>query len=123
MHLHARSLYLAHPVTGKRLELVAQATEPLGNVEVRAFAGLAVQFVRECAAQGQGTVTSLLRVVERIGSILGPLLVALLIKSFGFSEGAMILGLTLAAIAACLAVYFYVTRPRILTPSNKQASQ
>jgi len=82
-----------------------------------------VQFVRECAAQGQGTVTSLLRVVERIGSILGPLLVALLIKSFGFSEGAMILGLTLAAIAACLAVYFYVTRPRILTPSNKQASQ
>lgn len=82
-----------------------------------------VQFVRECATEGQGTVTSLLRVVERIGSILGPLLVALLIKSFGFSEGAMILGLTLAAIAACLAVYFYVTRPRILTPSNKQASQ
>jgi len=82
-----------------------------------------VQFVRECAAEGQGTVTSLLRVVERIGSILGPLLVALLIKSFGFSEGAMILGLILAAIAACLAVYFYVTRPRILTPSNKQASQ
>jgi len=82
-----------------------------------------VQFVRECATEGQGTVTSLLRVVERIGSILGPLLVALLIKSFGFSEGAMILGLTLAAIAACLAVYFYVTRARILTPSSKQASQ
>jgi len=35
----------------ERLELVAQATEPLGNVEVRAFAGLAVQFVRECGAR------------------------------------------------------------------------
>ena len=82
-----------------------------------------VQFVRECAAEGQGTVTSLLRVVERIGSILGPLLVALLIKSFGFSDGAMILGLILAAIAACLAVYFYLTRTRTLTPSSNQASQ
>ncbi len=69
-----------------------------------------LQFVRECAAEGQGTVTSLLRVVERIGSILGPLIVALLIKLSGFSEGAMILGLILTAIAVCLAVYFYVTR-------------
>lgn len=82
-----------------------------------------VQFVRECAAEGQGTVMSLLRVVERIGSILGPLLVALLIKSFGFSEGAMILGLILAAIAACLMVYFYLTRARTVTLSSDKASQ
>lgn len=35
----------------ERLELVAQATEPLGNVEVRVFAGLAVHFVRACGAR------------------------------------------------------------------------
>jgi pantetheine-phosphate adenylyltransferase len=35
----------------ERLELVAQATEPLGNVEVRVFTGLAVHFVRACGAR------------------------------------------------------------------------
>ena len=35
----------------ERLELVSHATEPLGNVEVKVFSGLAVQFVRECGAR------------------------------------------------------------------------
>jgi len=35
----------------ERLELVAHATEPLGNVEVRIFTGLAVHFVRDCGAR------------------------------------------------------------------------
>lgn len=35
----------------ERLELVAHATEPLGNVEVRVFSGLAVSFVRECGSR------------------------------------------------------------------------
>jgi pantetheine-phosphate adenylyltransferase len=34
----------------ERVELVSQATAPLQNVEVRAFGGLAVEFVRECGS-------------------------------------------------------------------------
>ena len=35
----------------ERVELVERITKPLGNVKVRQFAGLAVQFVRECDAR------------------------------------------------------------------------
>ena len=35
----------------ERVELVRRCTAPIGNVEVRTFAGLAVQFVRECEAR------------------------------------------------------------------------
>ncbi len=35
---------------GRRLELVRDLAQPLGNVEVRTFTGLAVRFVRECDA-------------------------------------------------------------------------
>lgn len=35
----------------ERAELVERVTKPLGNVEVRQFSGLAVQFVRECQAR------------------------------------------------------------------------
>jgi pantetheine-phosphate adenylyltransferase len=35
----------------ERVELVERVTRPLGNVTVRQFAGLAVQFVRECDAR------------------------------------------------------------------------
>jgi len=35
----------------ERVELVERVTKPLGNVTVRQFAGLAVQFVRECDAR------------------------------------------------------------------------
>jgi pantetheine-phosphate adenylyltransferase len=35
----------------ERAELVERVTAPLGNVEVRQFSGLAVQFVRECDAR------------------------------------------------------------------------
>ncbi|MCY7387477.1 MAG: MFS transporter, partial [Burkholderiales bacterium] len=69
-----------------------------------------LQFARECATEGQGTVTSLLRVVERIGSILGPLFVAFLIKVAGFSDGAMILGVILSTLAIGLALYLLLTR-------------
>lgn len=35
----------------ERVELVRQVTAPFDNVEVRAFSGLAVKFVRECQAR------------------------------------------------------------------------
>ena len=35
----------------ERMEMVREATARLGNVEIRAFAGLAVTFVRECGAR------------------------------------------------------------------------
>ena len=81
-----------------------------------------VQFARECASEGHGTVTSLLRVVERVGSILGPLFVAFLIRVAGFSDGAMFLGAILTAIAIGLALYFYLTRSEY-SRIEKQALQ
>ena len=36
--------------TEERVELVRRATSHLGNVEIRTFSGLAVEFVRECGA-------------------------------------------------------------------------
>src|SRR3954470_15554738 len=35
----------------ERVEQVVRVTKPLGNVQVRQFGGLAVQFVRECEAR------------------------------------------------------------------------
>jgi len=35
----------------ERMEMIREATGKLGNVEVRAFTGLAVSFVRECGAR------------------------------------------------------------------------
>ncbi len=35
----------------ERVELIERVTKPLGNVQVRQFAGLAVQFVRDCGAR------------------------------------------------------------------------
>jgi pantetheine-phosphate adenylyltransferase len=35
----------------ERVELIRRVTDPLGNVVVREFAGLAVKFVRECKAR------------------------------------------------------------------------
>jgi pantetheine-phosphate adenylyltransferase len=35
----------------ERVALVTQSTAQIGNVEVRAFSGLAVQFVRQCGAR------------------------------------------------------------------------
>jgi pantetheine-phosphate adenylyltransferase len=35
----------------ERVELVSQVTAPLGNVEVKAFSNLAVEFVRQCGAR------------------------------------------------------------------------
>ena len=37
--------------TDERVELIERVTKPIGNVVVRPFAGLAVQFVRECNAR------------------------------------------------------------------------
>lgn len=47
----------------ERVELVRRCTARFGNVEVQAFAGLAVQFVRECGAR------VLLRGVRSLGDI------------------------------------------------------
>lgn len=46
LNIDKQSLFTAE----ERVELVERVTKPLGNVEVRQFAGLAVKFVRECHA-------------------------------------------------------------------------
>ncbi len=47
VNLEKRSLFTPE----ERVELVQRATASLGNVEVKAFSNLAVQFVRECGAR------------------------------------------------------------------------
>lgn len=66
-------------------------------------------FKQECADQGLATVTSLLRMVERIGSMAAPLLVAFLIQLAGHQTGAAVLAFTLSSLSVGLAIYFYLT--------------
>ena len=66
-------------------------------------------FERECTEYGRATVTSLLRMVERIGSILGPILVAFLVKTSGYVDGSAILAYILALLTCGLTLYFSVT--------------
>jgi pantetheine-phosphate adenylyltransferase len=47
MNIDKQALFTAE----ERVELVERVTRPLGNVEVRQFSGLAVQFVRDCQAR------------------------------------------------------------------------
>src|SRR5215470_6570541 len=47
MNIEKQPLFTAD----ERAELVERVTKPLGNVEVRQFSGLAVQFVRDCQAR------------------------------------------------------------------------
>ena len=47
INIEKESLFTAD----ERVELIRRVTDPLGNVTVRQFAGLAVQFVRECKAR------------------------------------------------------------------------
>lgn len=70
-------------------------------------------FATECAEQGLATVTSLLRMVERVGSVLGPLFVAYLIKLAGYEEGAVVLAYLLTILSVGLAIYFFMTHSTV----------
>ncbi len=65
---------------------------------------------RECSLLGTTTVFSLLRVIERVGSVIGPFLVGALVTAFSFSWAAVGLGLITITCALFLVGYFLLTR-------------
>jgi MFS family permease len=66
-------------------------------------------FVTDCFSKkntiGLGGVISLFRLVERTGNILGPMIAAILIASFGFESGIAILGI----LTLCGTILFWIT--------------
>lgn len=67
---------------------------------------------RECALLGTTTVFSLLRVIERIGSVIGPFLVGALVTTSGFSWAAASLGVITLAASLLLFLFFRIKGPR-----------
>jgi MFS family permease len=61
---------------------------------------------REIEKIGQTTVLSILRMVERAGSVVGPLLAATLVAQFGFVNGLALIGLGIAALSLLLLTAF-----------------
>jgi predicted MFS family arabinose efflux permease len=57
---------------------------------------------REIERVGETTVLSILRMVERIGSVIGPILVAALVTEFGFVEGLTLVGAYLVVLSFLL---------------------
>lgn len=61
---------------------------------------------REIEKIGQTTVLSILRMVERAGSVIGPLLVASLVAQLGFVDGLALIGFGIAALSFLLLTAF-----------------
>ncbi|WP_319531179.1 MFS transporter [uncultured Cohaesibacter sp.] len=59
---------------------------------------------REVELVGRTTVMGVLRTVERLGSVIGPILAATLVVNFGFQQAILLFGLGLA----CASVLFYL---------------
>ena len=57
---------------------------------------------REIEKVGETTVLSILRMVERIGSVIGPILVAALVTEFGFVEGLTLVGAYIVVLSLLL---------------------
>ena len=62
----------------------------------------------EAEKHGAGMVLGIFRFVERVGSLLGPVLGAVLIGIAGITEALMIFGIY-AIVSACLASAFFLT--------------
>lgn len=66
----------------------------------------ALQFPDENARFGNATMVAFFRIVERIGSISGPLVAAALAAAVGFSVSSLWFGAIMAAFSVCLALFF-----------------
>ncbi len=70
-----------------------------------------ISFVMEIAEtempeQGRTAILGLLRTLERIGSVIGPLLAGALVASFGFSNAILVIGCLVSGSALVLLGYF-----------------
>lgn len=62
-------------------------------------------FRRECDRHGLGSVLSVFRVVERVGSVSGPLLAAAFVGFFGYQEAAYAIGVTMLILTGVLMLF------------------
>ncbi len=105
--IHLFSYSDSVPVLGLSMVLLGLAMSLTTTALVSIIPGL---FARESREHGRATVISLLRMVERIGSVLGPLVAASLITASGYGSSAAALAYVLMALALGLAVYFLAIR-------------
>ncbi|MBM3492551.1 MAG: MFS transporter [Alphaproteobacteria bacterium] len=104
--------------------LTALASEPLGILAGVAGVGLGQSLVatpqlamipdifqRECARFGLDAMLAAFRVVERVGSFLGPFLAAAVLGAFGFASTAWAIGLVGLALSLLLALLFLARYP------------
>ena len=102
--------------------LVALTAEPLGILAGVSLVGLGQSLVatpqlalipdffrRECAHFGLDAMLTAFRVVERVGSFLGPFLAAAFLAAFGYASAAWAIGATVLASGVLLWVFLLAT--------------
>ena len=70
-----------------------------------------INFIMEIAEtempdQGRTAILGLLRTLERIGSVIGPLLAGALVAFFGFSNAILVIGCLISGSAVAMLCYF-----------------
>ncbi|WP_223645720.1 MFS transporter [Corallococcus sp. EGB] len=76
-------------------------------------------FAEECAGFGLDSLLSVFRMIERVGSLVGPLLAAALLGASGFVRSTHVIGVGMLALTAGLAAYLFLHSHPPLTPSRK----
>lgn len=74
-------------------------------------------FVEECTWFGLDALLSVFRVIERVGSLVGPLIAAALLNASGFVISTHVIGTAMLVLTAGLAAYFFFRSPQPSTPS------
>ncbi|NOK19713.1 MFS transporter [Corallococcus carmarthensis] len=90
----------------------ALATTPL-------LASVPPLFAEECVGFGLDALLSVFRIIERVGSLAGPLLAAALLGASGFVRCAHAIGAGMLVLTAGLAAYLFVRSLPSSTPSPK----
>ncbi|WP_375758823.1 MFS transporter [Corallococcus exercitus] len=90
----------------------ALATTPL-------LASVPPLFAEECVGFGLDALLSVFRIIERVGSLAGPLLAAALLSASGFARSAHAIGTGMLVLTAGLAAYLFVRSLPSSTPTPK----
>ncbi|RUO87677.1 MFS transporter [Corallococcus sp. AB018] len=76
-------------------------------------------FAEECAGFGLDSLLSVFRMIERVGSLVGPLLAAALLGASGFVRSTHVIGVGMLALTAGLAAYLFLRSLPPTTPTPK----
>ncbi|MBZ4333442.1 MFS transporter [Corallococcus interemptor] len=76
-------------------------------------------FAEECAGFGLDSLLSVFRMIERVGSLVGPLLAAALLGASGFVRSTHVIGVGMLALTAGLAAYLFLRSLPPIPPTPK----